>query len=794
MSLSEVAWRITGWRRRQHDRRELRRAGRRPLAALGMRAHSGAERLELHGLVPGTSSAQIASLRGIARVAMATMERESLASAARVLDGTWTRLGWTFDLRGTVPWHRDPRTGFEWNQREFAGDIDIRTRCDEVDVKYTWEIGRHQFIVDLAKAWALGGHACPLGAGCAARARSLVLDWIQRNPVNAGIHWTSALEVSIRAVSWLWTIAFLAEWEGWESDDRGMIAQSLRDHASYLSRHLSLFSSPYNHLIGEAVGLYLMALALPSLDAGERWRRLGREMLLIHGPRQFYKDGFSVEQSTTYHYFTLGFLAMAIVAARNHGEPLHELEPIVHRAFRAGIAFRQPDGRWPRIGDSDSARAIPISHADFFDFTSISHLGALLFDDPELVASNDPGEEAIWLLGADGLVRWTGGGIQTGHPDDGGIATTANGRGPLGADGRCAILGESGYFIANRGTDWLLLDSGRVAEGLFPDSTPSVAHGHLDTLQVLYWLNGLPVVQDCGIPFYSGRPDWISHFRGCGAHNTIAIDGTGPATSAGALAWCRSTGTPSLYADYSTDAWFACGRARWGRGVVIQRNLFCIPGQGLWIADWVHSPQLRGATWYWQLPAENVPTGGDAAPSPGQYVWDDRAIIVCAVMGADDGKFLCVDPGGTSPVSRLSPCYGEVRASRRLEFRVLVRNEVVVATYLGRKRPKPPNVSLAFRDVKIGFPLGCGMSAGSSESPHEVANRHDGQSAMRDQFGFLAEYDLLRWTCHDDRGLVEYSCAPDKNSRMIVTRRVISRGILSSENLDHKVNAVDDAS
>ena len=50
------------------------------------------------------------------------------------------------------------------------------------------------------------------------------------------------------------------------------------------------------------------------------------------------------------------------------------------------------------------------------------------------------------------------------------------------------VLKDAGYAIAQKEGDWLLFDAGPIAAGLHSDATPSAAHGHADTLQVLYWL------------------------------------------------------------------------------------------------------------------------------------------------------------------------------------------------------------------------------------------------------------------------------------------------------------------
>lgn len=505
-----------------------------------------------------------------------------------ILSGNWTMLGHSFDVRADIDWHVDPRTGHRF-PRLFYADVPRHQNVDdEIDIKYVWELGRQQYFVELARGWLFAQDET-----CTRHVRRLMLSWIEQNPLYEGVHWTSGLEVAVRAISWIWTLATLAEWDGWQKNDLDRVAASLADHATYLEHHFSFYSSPYNHLIGEATGLYWIAQVLRELPEAARWRSKARQVLEEHGPRQFYADGFCVEQATGYHYFTLGFLAMAIVAARREKAPLLNVERAAHQAFRAGILFQQPDGRWPAIGDVDSARSIPVHHEDFWDFRSLCSLGTVLFDDPSLKRpDSEPGEELFWLSGCEGIERWNE------------LATTE-------ADG-FHVLPESGYVLARQGGDWLCFDAGPIAHGLHSDATPSTAHGHLDTLQVLYCHDGQPVLIDPGMPFYFGDRDWVRHFRSAAAHNTIDIEEVEFAREAGLLAWSNAKQPDSFSAEAVNGFWMARGRFVCGSDVTVERSLLVWPGQGLWIADRISSRSPRRVHWNWQRPNRMDSDGAEA--------------------------------------------------------------------------------------------------------------------------------------------------------------------------------------
>jgi len=480
MSAAEIATRVRDAWQCRSERKEF--ANGRALwtdtaAATEIAPLLGARAAEL---IPGTRAAEIKKLERAWPSLYEDLRMQVIARGRRVVDGGSILLGKPVDLRGPINWHGDPLSDYTWNH-SFYADVPLYDLPDGVDVKYVWEVNRHQFLVDTALAWNLTHDE-----RYAISTRDLLLDWIDENPFLTGVNWSSALEVAIRGISWLWIMAALSESSCWQANDDSTIMLSLAAHATYLERHLSLYSSPYNHLMGEATALYLLGLWLRGTEDASRWERIGRDVLVRYGPGQFHDDGFCVEQASGYHFFTLSLLIQAAAAARTTDRPLEELEPTLSAALRAGAALRRPDGQWPAVGDVDSARALPIVPDNFWDFNSLCSLGAVFCGLPELkMPDRSHGEELFWLLGCAGLEAWDR------------LRSI-----PLPM---CNVLPHAGYAMARSSreetADWLLFDAGPLAHGLHPDGTPSVAHGHADVLQVLYCQQGEPLLVDAGMAF-----------------------------------------------------------------------------------------------------------------------------------------------------------------------------------------------------------------------------------------------------------------------------------------------------
>ncbi|MBX3441612.1 MAG: heparinase II/III family protein [Planctomyces sp.] len=609
-------------------------------------------------LVPG---APVEQLRNASLLPPAFRDHAaaSVANASAILSGRWAMLGHEYRLGGGFDWHADPRTGHRFPSVFYADVPRHQTSGGPIDVKYVWELGRCQYVAELARGWAFSGNEA-----FARHAAELILSWIDQNPLHQGIHWTSGLEVAVRAISWIWTLATLAAWPGLAGETLQRIATSLADHARYLEAHFSHYSSPYNHLIGEATGLYWIAQVLPDAKGAAEWRSKARDVLSVHGPQQFYGDGFCVEQATGYHYFTLGFLTLALLAARAEQSPLEAVETCAHRAFAAGLAFRQPDGRWPAIGDVDSARALPIHAPDFWDFNGLCSLGAVLFQDSALkLAGSPPGPELFWLLGDEGLQAWSR--LESTSPDG------------------MTVLPESGYAIHRRNGDWALLDAGPIAHGLHSNGTPSTAHGHLDPLQALVCLAGQPVLVDPGMPFYFGDRDWVRHFRGRDAHNTIEFADLPYARDAGVLAWSHVNFQAFLTAQAHADRWEAIGRVEWPTGDSLERRLLASSSHGFWIIDTLRPTRRREVRWTWQFsggcmlaPIERFETNPDSSQAA-LAVWCDVKDMELSPETAVDG----------APRARQSTGYGQHAPAPRLIGRLYCDGPVRISTWVGVQFP-----------------------------------------------------------------------------------------------------------
>lgn len=515
MSLGELVWRLKGAAREKCA--EVAYARRRTPAGPPRLAGGGPVPAPARVLFPGGEQAR-GLLEWFRRTRPAYVRR--LADEAdAICRHRFVLLGHRVDYGPEISWCADPRSGRPWPMdfhtrlRIFDGDT------GSGDCKYVWELNRHQFLPTLAKAYRLTGER-----KYAEAAADMLTSWIAQNPFRVGVNWASGLEVAVRSLSWAWTYALLGDVDALDAETRRVVLGSLEQHGRYIEEHLSRYFSPYNHLVGELTALFVLGAMFRALKRAPDWERRGWQTLARILPEQFYEDGGSVEQSTSYHHFTLGFYVQAYLVRRASGGQIPEaVVRRLERAFEFALCLTRPDGALPMIGDADEARSVELGQSSIWDHRPHLAVGAVLFGrgDMKQVAGPFP-DEGVWLLGLDGPK----------------VYDALEAREPAAAS---RLLLHSGYAVMR--TDWspgahyLNFDFGPLAAGVSERDVASAAHGHADALSIEVSAHGRPLLVDPGFLTYNGDPAWHRYFRETGAHNTVVVDERAQAEFRGRLRW-----------------------------------------------------------------------------------------------------------------------------------------------------------------------------------------------------------------------------------------------------------------
>jgi len=458
------------------------------------------------------------------------------------------------DIGVPVAWHRDPVTRIE-APRLFGKSINYRDDRLVGNIKFTWELGRHQHLVPLAVAYAVSGDTIY---------RKAVVDqidgWIDDNPYAMGIHWCSALEVSLRLVSWALIHSLLVLRDGEQglfanARDPRRLGNAIYQQAFFVRHFLSRHSSANNHLIGELCGLWVACRTFDLGEQGHEWGVFAREELEREARLQVHADGVDREQAAYYHLWVLEyFLCSWLVGVRSGEEFSAEFTATIRAMARFLEDIRPDGGEPPQLGDADDgfvARFTPSwSKHPYRELLSTVHA---VFGNAKTTGF----DKAFWYrsmvpAGAQAIpaLDW-----QRRYP---------------------VVYPQGGYVIMGGAGCHLVFDAGPLGYlGI-------AAHGHADALSFCLAIDGMWWLVDPGTYAYHSAPAWRSYFRGTSAHNTIRVNGANQSQIGGAFMWLSKASASILEMNNDIDNQYvkALHDGYRDEGITHIRELRCQPRSG----------------------------------------------------------------------------------------------------------------------------------------------------------------------------------------------------------------------
>lgn len=409
-------------------------------------------------------------------------------------------------------WHAAFQTAGEWPQlpsyslgykQSLMGDA----RCN-------WELNRHFQWPLLAAEYCVTRNGDVLE-----QLQDEFDDWNRSNPFLWGISWTSVMEVAIRSVSWMLTLAFLKE-SGVAGRLCEELATGILNMTGYVVRHRSRYSSANNHLLVEMTAVGLAGLAF----GREEWVGIATATLDRELDRQNSPDGVNLEMSLHYHAFVMEAYLLLMRGLRVSGREVPQrwrdmlgrmAEFVCHSMVSATAAME--------FGDADEGKIIDLAgegSAVYYDY--VLQLASLetgrrfsAFDVPQLTVE--------WLY----------------SPEE--IEASLNS--PAYDASRSRTFEKGGYTFL-RSVD------GRVVVGI--DHAPLgfgsiAAHGHADAMSFQVYDNGEPVLVDSGTYLYHMKNPERDAMRGELAHNTVCHAGHPQSQMLGAFLWGKQAETAIKY-------------------------------------------------------------------------------------------------------------------------------------------------------------------------------------------------------------------------------------------------------
>jgi len=409
------------------------------------------------------------------------------------------------------------------------------------DIKIFWESARLGWVFTLGRAYILTGNE-----GYARACQHYLERFLRANPVGYGPNWASGQEVALRIPALLFALQVFETSPVFEARFRRQLVIALLEHARRIPPTLIYARAQNNnHLLSEALGLYVAGVMFPEWPEAPRWRKMGWYWLNRALQRQISPDGCYVQNSLNYHRLMLHLALLFARAAEIEGCKLPALT-MERLAKAVGWLWERMDeasGKVPNYGHNDGSNVLPFGSCDIADYRPTLQAVGNVFLRSRLLL---PG---MW----DELSLWLGvnpGGINVSLPRS-----------------------LSPGIIKPRGvTTWALMQGGpcrgRVA--------------HADFMHVDLWANGVNLLLDPGTYAYNLLAPWDNGLAGTLVHNTLSVDGRDQLCRLGRFLWSRDAKVRFLPAlSKPNQSWVAEHDGYRALGLIHRRTL-CWLGDGHW--------------------------------------------------------------------------------------------------------------------------------------------------------------------------------------------------------------------
>lgn len=403
---------------------------------------------------------------------------------------------------GYVPinWYVDPVQDLEFPRQVPYKEWDLFSmRPGNADIKLPWELARCQHFVTLGQAYRLTGDR-----RYAEEVVNQVEDFMDDNPVGAGIHWTCTMDVAIRAANWAMGMVLIKSCPEISERTWLRLLNGLFDHGGFIYANFeNHYEVTSNHYLSNIVGLYFVSAIFDDLPSSQAWQAYALESIPQEIEKQVLPDGADFESSIPYHRLVfelfLGAARLAEIQGRQFSDTYYKKLSTM-AAYLFGVL--RPDGRMPVVGDADDGRLHIFTNYGGWNRQDGRHVlapAALMLNNRQWLSIG--GQDEIWEA------AWWGCEVD---PED--IAT---GR-PL-PDSVCQYP-DAGIAVVRHNGDYLLISNSIVGTEGFGN------HKHNDQLSFEFHCNNTPLIVDPGSHVYTSDFESRNMFRSTRYHNTLQVD------------------------------------------------------------------------------------------------------------------------------------------------------------------------------------------------------------------------------------------------------------------------------
>lgn len=305
------------------------------------------------------------------------------------------------NLGSEINWHYDFKSNFYWdNDQYYLGNLnylDYFEKGIKADVKIPWELNRFQHLVTLGKAyWFTNNEKYVI------EFKNQFYSWIKNNNPEMGINWACTMDISIRAINWIWAFYFFENACNLSIKFKITFYKNLYLHGQIISENLEL-ENRNNHLLSNYLGLIYIGIIFKNYKKGKKWLKIGIEGLKQEMEHQINSDGVDYEYSIGYHRLVTEIFISAVLLCRYNDIYFPEDFLIKLKKMVDFIkSYTKPDGCSPLIGDLDDGRIQILSKYarwNRLDHRYLISISAFLFNTEYCQLNSKIDEEVLWYLG-----------------------------------------------------------------------------------------------------------------------------------------------------------------------------------------------------------------------------------------------------------------------------------------------------------------------------------------------------------------------------------------------------------
>ncbi len=264
------------------------------------------------------------------------------------------------------------------------------------DIKIIWEPSRMNWVLDLARAYAVTNNSLYLDT-----VNKWLSEWSDQNPLNIGPNWKCGQETSIRLMKFLSAALILKQY----TTPNDELVELVKQHLNRIQPNIRYaIAQDNNHGTSEAAALFIGASWLlrvkpTSENSGQwtAWKKLGRRTIAERLNYLVAQDGTFSQKSVNYHRVVVDTVSWTLVHMHELEEPSFGESTLTRMKALALWQFKMmvgKNGELPNFGSNDGAMFEILHNCDYRDFRPSTQLAfALLFR--KRVFENGPWDEPL---------------------------------------------------------------------------------------------------------------------------------------------------------------------------------------------------------------------------------------------------------------------------------------------------------------------------------------------------------------------------------------------------------------